>query len=149
VFQVNAGSLFPALRRLERDGLITGEWRVTENNRRAKYYTLTTRGRTSYNVAQRRSEIGVRAALGATQGDLVRMVLREGLTVTVIGLVVGVAVAALSMRAMASVLFGVTPLDSVAFSVGPFLLLVVTCAACLIPARRAASIDPAKALRAE
>jgi PadR family transcriptional regulator PadR len=45
VFQVNAGSLFPALRRLERDGLISGEWRVTENNRRAKYYTLTTQGR--------------------------------------------------------------------------------------------------------
>lgn len=45
VFQVNAGSLFPALRRLERDGLIRGEWRVTENNRRAKYYTLTTSGR--------------------------------------------------------------------------------------------------------
>lgn len=45
VFQVNAGSLFPALRRLERDGLITGAWRVTENNRRAKYYTLTPQGR--------------------------------------------------------------------------------------------------------
>ena len=45
VFQVNAGSLFPALRRLERDGLIAGDWRVTDNNRRAKYYTLTTRGR--------------------------------------------------------------------------------------------------------
>jgi len=45
VFQVNAGSLFPALRRLERDGLIKGEWRVTENNRRAKYYTLTAQGR--------------------------------------------------------------------------------------------------------
>src|ERR671910_119376 len=45
VFQVNAGSLFPALRRLERDGLIKGEWGVTENNRRAKYYTLTTPGR--------------------------------------------------------------------------------------------------------
>jgi PadR family transcriptional regulator, regulatory protein PadR len=45
VFQVNAGSLFPALRRLERDGLITGEWRVTENNRRAKYYKLTAQGR--------------------------------------------------------------------------------------------------------
>ena len=45
VFQVNAGSLFPALRRLERDGLISGEWRVTENNRRAKYYTLSTQGR--------------------------------------------------------------------------------------------------------
>ena len=45
VFQVNAGSLFPALRRLERDGLIRGEWRVTENNRRAKFYALTASGR--------------------------------------------------------------------------------------------------------
>src|SRR5688572_33252751 len=45
VFQVNAGSLFPALRRLERDGLIAGEWRVTENHRRAKYYSLTAQGR--------------------------------------------------------------------------------------------------------
>jgi PadR family transcriptional regulator PadR len=45
VFRVNAGSLFPALRRLERDGLIAGDWRVTENNRRAKYYTLTGPGR--------------------------------------------------------------------------------------------------------
>src|SRR5712671_3653312 len=46
VFQVNAGSLFPAFRRLERDGLIEGDWRATENNRRAKYYRLTARGRT-------------------------------------------------------------------------------------------------------
>lgn len=45
VFKVNAGSLFPALRRLERDGLIKGEWQVTENNRRGKYYALTTQGR--------------------------------------------------------------------------------------------------------
>jgi PadR family transcriptional regulator, regulatory protein PadR len=45
VFQVNAGSLFPALRRLERDRLVTAAWRVTENNRRAKYYTLTSQGR--------------------------------------------------------------------------------------------------------
>ena len=45
VFQVNAGSLFPAFRRLERDGLITGEWQATENNRRAKYYALTPQGR--------------------------------------------------------------------------------------------------------
>ena len=47
VFQVNAGSLFPAFRRLERDGLIKGEWRATENNRRAKYYSLTPDGRTT------------------------------------------------------------------------------------------------------
>jgi len=45
VFKVNAGSLFPALRRLERDGLVKGDWRVTENNRRAKYYALTSAGR--------------------------------------------------------------------------------------------------------
>ncbi len=45
VFQVNAGSLFPAFRRLERDGLIKGDWRATENNRRAKYYALTAQGR--------------------------------------------------------------------------------------------------------
>ena len=45
VFQVNAGSLFPALRRLERDGLIDGDWQTTENNRRAKYYKLTSNGR--------------------------------------------------------------------------------------------------------
>ena len=45
VFQVNAGSLFPALRRLERDGVISGDWRITENNRRAKYYKLTASGR--------------------------------------------------------------------------------------------------------
>jgi PadR family transcriptional regulator, regulatory protein PadR len=47
IFQVNAGSLFPALRRLERDGLIAGTWRATENNRRAKYYALTVTGRTT------------------------------------------------------------------------------------------------------
>lgn len=48
VFQVNAGSLFPALRRLERDGLIVGEWRTTENNRRAKFYKLTPEGRAQF-----------------------------------------------------------------------------------------------------
>jgi PadR family transcriptional regulator PadR len=46
VFQINGGSLFPAFRRMERDGLIAGEWRLTENGRRAKYYALTARGRT-------------------------------------------------------------------------------------------------------
>lgn len=57
VFQVNAGSLFPALRRLERDGLIRGEWRMTENNRRAKYYSLTASGRTMLTRATRTWEI--------------------------------------------------------------------------------------------
>jgi PadR family transcriptional regulator, regulatory protein PadR len=61
VFQVNAGSLFPALRRLERDGLIAGEWRVTENNRRAKYYALTTKGRTQLKRETRDWEVQTRA----------------------------------------------------------------------------------------
>ena len=56
VFQVNAGSLFPALRRLERDGLIEGEWQITENNRRAKYYRLTAQGRAR--LKQRDARLG-------------------------------------------------------------------------------------------
>jgi putative ABC transport system permease protein len=102
----------------------------------------------SYTVAERRREIGVRAALGATRGDVVRMVLAEGLSVTAIGLAIGLGVAALSTRALSAVLFGVSPLDTAAFSAAPVLMLVVACVACLIPARRAAAIDPAEALRA-
>ncbi|MDP9322179.1 MAG: ABC transporter permease [Acidobacteriota bacterium] len=103
----------------------------------------------SYHIAQRRREIAVRAALGAKRGDIVKMVLREGLTTTVTGMAVGMALATFATRAMASALFGVTPLDAVAFSGGPLLLFVVACVACLIPARRAIGIDPAEALRAE
>jgi transcriptional regulator len=61
VFQVNAGSLFPALRRLERDGLIAGEWRTTENNRRAKFYRLTAPGRTTLRRETRDWEVQTRA----------------------------------------------------------------------------------------
>ena len=61
VFQVNAGSLFPALRRLERDGLIRGEWRTTDNNRRAKYYSLTRRGRAQLERETRDWDVQTRA----------------------------------------------------------------------------------------
>jgi PadR family transcriptional regulator PadR len=73
VFQVNAGSLFPALRRLERDGLIRGEWRVTENNRRAKYYALTHAGRTVFKRETRAWETQTSAIgriLKASLGEL-------------------------------------------------------------------------------
>jgi len=103
----------------------------------------------SYTVAQRRREIGLRAALGATRVELMAMVLREGLGVTAVGLALGVAVAALAMRATANVLFRVAPLDTVAFSMAPLLLVVVAFAACLLPAWRAATIDPVAALSAE
>jgi transcriptional regulator len=73
VFQVNAGSLFPALRRLERDGLIRGEWRVTENSRRAKYYSLTTSGRAMLKRETRAGEVQTTAIgwiLKASLGEL-------------------------------------------------------------------------------
>ena len=72
-FQVNAGSLFPAFRRLERDGLIKGEWRVTENNRRAKWYSLTTSGRARLKAQTRDWEAQATAIaliLQARPGDL-------------------------------------------------------------------------------
>ncbi len=77
------------------------------------------------------------------------MVLREGLIPVAAGLAAGLGVAAVVTRALSSVLFGITPLDRVAFAVSAILLLVVAAAACLIPARRAAAIDPAVALRVE
>jgi PadR family transcriptional regulator PadR len=73
VFQVNAGSLFPALRRLERDGLIRGQWRVTENNRRAKYYSLTVPGRAKLRRETRDWEVQTTAIariLEASPGEL-------------------------------------------------------------------------------
>jgi transcriptional regulator len=73
VFQVNAGSLFPALRRLERDGLIAGDWRVTENNRRAKYYSLTPAGRAKLKRETRDWELQTTAItriLKASAGEL-------------------------------------------------------------------------------
>jgi ABC-type antimicrobial peptide transport system permease subunit len=103
----------------------------------------------SYAVSQRRRELAVRAALGAPRGELVALVLREGLLVTSIGLALGLAGAAALTRVMQSLLFGVTPLDPVAFAAAPALLVPVACLACLLPANRAASTDPAEALRAE
>jgi putative ABC transport system permease protein len=106
-------------------------------------------GALSCDIAQRRREIGVRTALGATRGDVVRLVLREGLTATGAGLAAGMLLAALLTRAMASALFGVTPLDLVAFSAAPVILLAVACVACLVPAQRALAGDPLDALRAD
>ena len=73
VFQVNAGSLFPAFRRLERQGLIAGEWRASENNRRAKYYVLTKSGRKNFKAEAREWKMQIAAIariLEATAGEL-------------------------------------------------------------------------------
>jgi len=103
----------------------------------------------SYGVSQRRRELGVRAALGASPGALVSMIVREGLAVAAIGLAAGLAGAAALTRFMQAALFGIAPLDVASFAAAPVLLFVVAAAACARPARRAASIDPAEALRTE
>ncbi len=103
----------------------------------------------SYGVSQRRRELGLRAALGAARADLVRLILREGLGATLVGVAVGLAAAAALTRLMEAVLFGVTPLDALAFTLAPLALLPVAVAACLLPALRAASTDPAVALRCD
>jgi putative ABC transport system permease protein len=103
----------------------------------------------SYNVARRRREMGVRGALGADRGAIVGLVLRQGLVVIGAGLALGLVGAAALARLLASLLFGVTPFDAVAFILAPAVLLVVALAACLLPAWRAASVPPTEALRAE
>jgi predicted permease len=103
----------------------------------------------SYGVSERRREIGVRAALGASRGRIVGMVVREGLVVVLAGLTVGLAGAAALSRLMEAALFGVTPLDPWSYLVAPAILLTVAVAACLVPARRASRVEPAGALRCE
>jgi putative ABC transport system permease protein len=101
----------------------------------------------SYGVSQRVGELGIRAALGARRSDLVGLVLREGLSVTCAGILLGIIGASLFTRLMHDLLFGVTPLDAVSFMVAPAVLVVASVTACLGPALRAASIDPATSLR--
>ena len=106
-------------------------------------------GALSYSVAQRRRELGVRAALGATRGALVRLVLREGVSVTLAGVVLGIVAASVLTRLMTTMLFGTSPLDALSFALGPALLIIVGIAASFVPALRATSIDPARVLRGE
>ncbi len=101
----------------------------------------------SNNVSQRVRELGIRAALGARRVDLVRLVLGEGLSVTFAGIALGIVGASLFTRLMQDLLFGVTPLDAVAFMTAPAVLMVVSLGTCLGPALRAASTDPATTLR--
>jgi predicted permease len=101
----------------------------------------------SYGVAQRSRELAVRSALGARRGDLVRLILRQGLGVTCAGLAVGLLASAWLTRAIATQLYGVTTLDVVTYVAVPLVLLAVAATACLVPARRAAAVDPLEVLR--
>jgi len=106
-------------------------------------------GVTSYAVAQRTQEIGIRMALGAQVRDVLKLVLRSAMSLVLIGAVLGLAGAYAATRVMSSLLFGVTPTDLVTFVAVPLLLFVVALLASLVPARRATKVDPLVALRYE
>ena len=103
----------------------------------------------AYAVAQRRREIGVRMALGAARGDVLRLVLTRALRIVAIGLIVGLAGAVVVTRVLQRFLFGVTPTDPVVFAIVTLLLMAVGLMAAWLPARRAAKVDPMVALRCE
>jgi putative ABC transport system permease protein len=103
----------------------------------------------AYVVSQRTSEIGIRMALGAEPGQVIRLVMRGGLTLVGMGLGLGLAGAAGAVRLIQSLLFEVQPLDLLVYGSVALLFIVVGCLACLAPSLRAARIDPLLALRSE
>jgi predicted permease len=103
----------------------------------------------SYVVGQRTREVGIRMALGAQKGDVMRAVLRDGAGMVLPGIGIGLVVALAMSRLMSAILFGITPTDIVTFTSVPLVLCLVAVLACYLPARRAARLDPMQALRAE
>jgi putative ABC transport system permease protein len=106
-------------------------------------------GVVSYTVAQRTHEIGIRVALGAQARDILRIVLGQGMALTLVGLAAGLAAAFALARLLASLLYGVSPGDPATYILVAVLLACVALLACLVPARRATKVDPMIALRYE
>ena len=103
----------------------------------------------AYSVSSRTREIGVRIALGAGRGEVLRMVLAQGARLAAIGIVIGAAGAAGVARVLESMLYGVSGIDPLAYAAAATALLLVACLANLMPALTAARVDPARALRSE
>ena len=106
-------------------------------------------GLISYLVSERTHEIGIRLALGAQRGDILRMVMRQGLGLAIAGAAVGLICALIVSQLMAGLLYGVRPTDPLTFAGVALLLIGVALLACYIPARRAIHVDPLVALRHE
>jgi putative ABC transport system permease protein len=106
-------------------------------------------GIVEYSVRQRMHELGVRIALGASSGDVLRLVLRKGTVLAAAGAAVGIPAVLAGSRLMGSLLYGISPRDLTVFAAVPVVLLLVALAACYVPARRAARVDPLIALRSE
>jgi putative ABC transport system permease protein len=103
----------------------------------------------SYSVSWRTHEIGIRMALGAERADVLRLVVRQGMTMTFIGLALGLIAAFFMSRVLVGLLYDVSAKDPLTFAGVSIVLLVVALLACLIPARRATRVDPIIALRTE
>jgi putative ABC transport system permease protein len=103
----------------------------------------------SYTVSRRTHEIGIRMALGAKQSDVLKLVVGQGMMVALIGAAVGIAGSLLLVRVMKTLLYGVRPTDPLTFVLVPTLLCSIALLATYIPARRAAKVDPMRALRYE
>jgi putative ABC transport system permease protein len=103
----------------------------------------------AYAVSRRTHEIGIRMALGAQRGDVLRMVLSQGMKLVLIGAALGLAASFATARLVASYLFDIQATDPVTFVGAPILLLIVALMACLAPARQATRVDPLVALRKE
>ena len=106
-------------------------------------------GLISFSVARRTQEIGIRMAIGANKKDVLRMIIRQGLTISLVGVALGGVVTFGVARGLAAGLAGLAAMSPVTFALVPLLLILATLAACYIPARRASLVDPMVALRYE